>query len=492
MIGLSQKKVGKLIGLKKADFNQLIRDKEISLSKPRLIPVFKLGDEMALTSVLLSAFRLIKEFKEAVFSESKIQKGGTLYVYTEVAFKDFPDSRIDGLLLIVKAGVIRDAAILEMKNGKDVLDKDQVERYQKIAKLYAIPKFLTISNEFVSDATQSPVVVKNIRGVDMYHFSWTYLLTIAHILLFKKDVSIEDEDQVEIMREVVNYLEHDKSGVVGVNQMSASWVGVVEKINAGANLKVTDDHVYGTVHSWQQEERDMALALSRELGVLVTSGDSKYKGKLEERLKSDCKELIVNKKLESVFKVKGAVSDIKVSALFEKRTVEMMVLLKPPSDMTYKGQLGWMKRQLDSCAKKDEKLFGQIAKELYLEVLIKNSRVVERFTVFDFESAVDVLKGKEIREFRILYLKDFGKKFSSTRKFVVVIEAMLREYYKAVIQHMVRWEPKAPKIDIENKEEDNEDFIEEVNSMLPSRPMDNVVTETLARVIQEGEAVLEG
>jgi hypothetical protein len=42
--------------------------------------------------------------------------------------------------------------------------------------------------------------MKDVRGIDMYHFSWTCLLTIAHALLFNNDMNIEDEDQVNIMQ----------------------------------------------------------------------------------------------------------------------------------------------------------------------------------------------------------------------------------------------------------------------------------------------------
>ena len=465
VVELVRKKVTKIVGLKKSDFNELIRNKEISLSKPRLIPIYKLGDEMALTSVLLSSFRLIKEFKGKVFSESKIQKGGSLYVYTEVAFKDYPDSRIDGLLLVVKAGAIRDAAIIEVKNGKGFLDKGQIERYLKIAKQYSIPKFLTISNQFVSDSTQSPVVVKGVRGVDMYHFSWSYLLTIAHVLLFNNDTNIEDEDQVEIMREVVHYLENDKSGVFGLNQMNSGWVEVVGKINTGATLKPTDKIVYEAAQSWQQEERDLTLILSRELGVLVHSGISRYKGKLEERLKSDCKEISSNKQLESILRVKGAASEIRIQAMFEKRTLEMTASLSPPENMTYKGQLGWIKRQFGMCSKKEQKVFDALSSELFLDVLIKNSSVSERFSLFDFDKAADVLKGREIREFRVVYHKDLNKRFSSPRKFVEVIEAMLKDYYRGIVQHLTRWEPASPKMeDKKTGVDEDELIIEQVNN----------------------------
>lgn len=460
---IQSKTVGKLVGMKKTDFDDLIKAKEIALSKPRLIPLYKLGDELALTSVLLSAIRLIKEFRLAIFSVVNLKKGGSVYYYTEVSFKDFPKSRLDGLILVVKAGTIRDAAILEVKNGRDEICADQIDRYQALAKNFAIPTFITISNQFVTDPTQSPADTKNVRGVDLYHFSWSYLLTIAHVLLFKNDNNIHDEDQVEIMREVLNYLETEKSGVFGLNQMKPGWANVVDRVNSGANLKAADPDVYEAVLSWQQEERDMALILSRDLGVLVNSGRAKFKGKLDERLKADCKELVDSKRLSSVFRVRGAISDIDVHSSFEKRTVEMIVSFKPPNDKTMKGQLGWVRRQLDTCMKSDEVLFASLANETYLEISLKKSRTPERYPISNFEKIYDDLKGSEAREFRILYLKDLGKRFSSAKKFVEIIEKMFRDYYKGIVQHLVGWEPSAPKIQTRRSTPNSEDFIDEVN-----------------------------
>ena len=84
--------------------------------------------------------------------------------------------------------------------------------------------------------------------------------------------------------------------------------------------------------------------------------------------------------------------------------------------------------------------------------------------MFEFDAAIEQLKGRDIREFRIIYLKDFGKAFSSPRKFVDVIEAMLKDYYKGVIQHLTKWEPKAPKLESKKEPLDEERFIEDVNS----------------------------
>jgi len=442
------KKLTKIVGIKKEDFDEYVSSGEIHLRQARLIPFIKPGDEMALTAVLLSAIRLIKEFRRMIKSDIKMIKGGTIYVFTEVSFKKYPDSVIDGMILIEKAGIIKDSAIFEVKNGRSELDKKQIERYQKIARNLKIPKFITVSNQFVSEPTQFPLSVKTYKNIDLYHFSWSYLLTLAHILLFDNEINIEDEDQVEIMREVVKYLENDKSGVCGLNQMKPAWADVVRKINAGANIKIKDPDVREVVDSWHQEERDMALILSRHLGVLVNSGESKYKGNLQARINEDIRHLINGKQLISTLRVRGAVSDIKIIGLFEKRTVEMSVTLQPPSDKTLRGQLGWVKRQIGICVKKDRNTYEKLKNELMIGIQIKNMRDPERCNAENILEIYNKIKNKEIKEFKVILLKDFGKKYASPRKFVESIEEMLIDFYSGIIQYLSKWEPSAPKMKV--------------------------------------------
>ena len=66
------KKINKLVGLKKSEFDSYVDAGKISLSESRLIPVLKTGDEMALTSIIMSSLRLIKEFKDQIFKEAKL------------------------------------------------------------------------------------------------------------------------------------------------------------------------------------------------------------------------------------------------------------------------------------------------------------------------------------------------------------------------------------------------------------------------------------
>jgi len=437
----------KIIGMKKTDFDNLIsEEKELFVRPARLIPTYKPGDEMALTSIFLTSLKLIKEFKDLFFSEIRLSKSGKIFPYTEVVLKQFEGIRIDGLIIIVKSGIIKDAAIFEMKNKNNLLDKNQIEKYALVAKHLSIPKMVTISNQFVSKPTQFPISVKISKKVELYHFSWSYILTLAHILLFDNDMNIKDEDQIEIMKEVVAYLENNVSGVCGFTNMKPGWKDVVEKINAEARLKYTDPSVLDAVTSWQQEERDMALILSRKLGLLVKTGSMKYKNNLQLRIDDDIKNLVNNKQLISLLKITGAVSDLTIKALFKNRTIEMSVKLNVPLDKTIRGQISWLKRQLDRCAKKNPEKFAELSNNIMIDINIKHAKGMERRSLNKFDDIYKELKGKEINNFGIVLVNDFGKRFSSSKKFVELIENMLLDYYKVIIQHLNKWEKPVPKL----------------------------------------------
>lgn len=437
----------KIVGMKKEDFDVFVNEKkEILLQPVRLIPTTKPGDEVALTSIFLSGLCLIKEFRDLVFTEIKLSKVGTIYAYTEIIFTQFNEVRFDGLVLIVRGGLIKEAAIFEMKNKNNTLDKNQIEAYTQIVKQLQITKLVSVSNQFVSIPTQYPITVKTPKNVELYHFSWSYILTLAHILLFDNDLNIEDNDQITIMKEIVTYLEHPIAGVCGFTKMKAGWKETVDKINTGSRLKLADQCVIDAVTSWQQEEKDLALILSRKLGLLIKSGSTKYKNDLQLRIDDDKKSLIHEKELVSTLKISGAVSDLTISALFEKRTIEMSVKLIVPLDKKVKGQLGFIKRQLEKCLKKGPEKFQQISDDLVVGINIKRAKGIDRYSYRNIENIYEEIKYKEINDARIILIKDFGKTFSSSIKFVEILEGMLIDFYKVIVQHLTRWEKPAPKI----------------------------------------------
>jgi len=441
------KKPTKLTGLTVPAFESFLANgKELNLRPARLIPFYKPGDEMALTSILLSALRLVKEFRNQVFQTISLSRSNHILIYTEAEFLLFDKKRVDGLILVIHGNKIIDAVLIEVKNKNVELNADQIQSYVNIAKEYGIPKLLTISNQFVSFPTQSPLNVRTPKYVSTYHLSWSFLLTIAHILLAENDNNIADEDQVEIMHEVVEYFESGYSGILGFTQMKPGWVELTQKANAGTSFKLSDSFVEETVSSWLQEERDMTLILSRELGLLVHSGYRKFKNDLSARIKYEKKELISKRQLESMLQIDGAASPLQIRACFDRKNIEMFSSLTPPQDKKTRGQISWIRNQLHRAEKKDQKLFSILAPDLLIEIHLKFVKHPIRLHVDELDVAVESIGAHEIKGFSILYLKCLGRKFESRKGVVVIIEKMLIDYYQGILQHLKRWEKPAPQL----------------------------------------------
>ena len=447
------KKPTKFIGVEYSKFVELInKGQEIHLRSAKLIPFYKPGDEMALTSIFLSALRLIKEFRINLFKTFNLSRSGNIHIFTEIEFLYYDKKRVDGMILIERGKKIIDGILIEVKNKNTELNEKQIEDYLNIAKEYNIPKLLTISNQFVSYPTQSPITVKPPKSVDLYHLSWSYILTVAHILLADNKDNIEDVDQVEIMNEVVDYFESKNSGVVGFTRMKAGWVEIANQANLGTSLKTSDPAVEEAISSWIQEERDMALILSRELGLLVKSGKNKYKNDLKGRLEFEKKELVSKLSLEAAYQIEGAASNINVRANFDRRNIEMFVSIHAPLDRKEKAKITWIKNQLNYCERKNPELFDILKNELMVDINIKFTSNQLRLPIIELEYAFDRLENREIRSFNILLIKDLGRKFMSRSVFVNIIEEMLINYYEGVVQYLKKWEKPAPKI--QNKELD--------------------------------------
>lgn len=450
-----KQKLNQIVGITMEQFKEFIDDtnkqpsagKGLTLRPSRLIPMLKVGDEMALSSVLLASLRLVKEFKEHILSDIKMARGGTLHAYTEVAFSEFDNCRVDGLLLIEKAGKIVDAAIIEVKKGVSELDQKQIEKYIEVAKRYKIKKVVTISNEYVSSPGQFPLNIRS-KDVELYHLSWSHIQTVGTILLFDKK-NISDPDQVEIMREVLFYFEHKDSEICGFTRMKKGWTETAENLIARNSLNSSDNRVREAVLSWQQEERDIANILSRELGIMVYSGQKEFKTDYQKRVEHDINALLNDRELKSIFQIEGAVSDLTIKADVLARTVRMYTTLKVPQDKTLKGQVGWIKKQLESCQKKNPDDFNKNMNEYCIELSLKNQRKEKQMPIKDLNSFAEENKNMEIKECKIIQSKDFGKHFTSSRKFVEIIEEMVRDYYRVIVQNLKKWEPPVPSLKAE-------------------------------------------
>jgi len=442
------KKLSKIIGLNLQKFDEIVaKGDEFHIQKARLLPFYKAGDEMALTSIFLSGVRLIREFRNEIFRTINLSRSNQLRIYTEVEFLLFDKKRMDGLILVIRSNKIIDAVLLEVKNNRNDIDDKQISEYLNIAKEYGISKFLTISNQFVAFATQSPTNIKPPKHVTLYHLSWTFILTIAKILIAENDTNIEDVDQLEIMKEIVEYFESKNSGILGLTQMKSGWTELTRKANAGASLKLSDPIVEDTISSWLQEERCMALVLSKELGLFVRSGQTRFKNDLSGRVKFEQKELVKNSRLESNLQIDGAVSALKIIGYFDRMTIEMSSSIQAPDDKQNRGKISWLQSQIKRCQNKNQELFKLLEPDLVVDIFSKYyGKNSIRFRLDELDTASSQIGKREIKGFSILYIKSLGKNFESRKGVVVIMEKMLINYYECIFQHLKRWEKPAPQI----------------------------------------------
>ena len=439
---MMKKSLKKLVNLSLDEFYELHKLGQIQYQEARLIPLLKTGDEGALTSIFLSSVRLIKEFRDDIFKEIKLSRIGYSLYLTEVVFLDVDKaSRLDGLILIISKNTIKDAVVFEMKNKNNSLDKEQIDRYIGLCKKIGIDKMVTVSNEFVSDSSQSPVQVKPPKNFNLYHFSWTYLMTKGQLLLFKNDQNIEDEDQVEIMKEVLHYLEAPASGVTGYHSMKPGWKATVEKIGNRIPLKLTDPELIEAVESWHEEEKDMALLLSRKLGVFVRSTTRD-----KDSIKTSSKKLKDDQSLSGSLSIKNSVSDIKIGLDFEIKSVSMSVKVSPPMDKGTKARVTWLFKQLDAAKKKNPTVFESIENSLIIEANVKHARQHTKVSWLQLDALLEEVNGREIQAFNIVYNHKFGNAFSSNKKFILTIENMVLEYYAGIVQYLTNWNRPAPKL----------------------------------------------
>ena len=444
------KKLKKLIGIPFSDFEEMIKpssrneEPQIYVRSAALIPTTKVGDEMALTSIFLSSIRLIKEFRDTVLKEIKFPRSGKNYYYTEVSFhKNIFDGRFDGMIVNVSGSKIRDAVFFEMKNGKNDLDKNQIDKYIKFVKTgLKVNNLVTISNQFVSDVRKTPIEhLKVPPSFNLYHLSWTYLLTIAHILLFDNDDNIEDIDQIEIMNEVVRYFENDKSGILNHSSMSEGWKVVSDKIFRNERLLKSDKLLRSAVNSWHQKERDLALLLSRNLGANIKSSK---RGKKD--LDNGINKLLKSHNLDGSIIIKEAISNLNIKLDFIRRSVTFSVVLTPPADKTNNGKVSFLYKQLEKCQKKEGELYDSIVNDILIEPDFKFLKNQPNYSLNAIRDE-NFRTHNDIQKFTIHYTKNLKGSFPSRNKFESEVDQITLKFYEGIVQHLSNWKKPPPKVD---------------------------------------------
>ena len=436
-------KLNKIIGLKKSEFDLMVKqpDSLIQLRPARLIPTIKTGDEMALTSIFLSSLRLVKEFRDSIFKEIKLSRNGRTYLYTEVCFSKIDKSRIDGLILVTKKDIITEAVLIEVKTGKDEIQEPQIKKYIETAKKLKINTLLTISNQFVSSPEQSPIKISTGK-FNLFHLSWSRIITLGHLLLFDNDNDIQDDDQVEILKEAFHYMESPKAGISGFIQMKG-WKELSQNIRANVPIVKSEEYVINAVNSWHQEESDLALILSRNLGVLA-----KTSVRTEKSLKSDVNKVAKDFVLTGKVTIKNAVSDIKIIVDFEKRTVSLKNSIIPPKNIGSIARITWLRKQIEKCSELENEIYNKIGDKIWVEADVKFARTNLKVNFKYIEELYEQSKGKELIGFSVSVMDGFGASFDSEKKFISLFEELVLNYYEGIVQNLKNWNAPAPKLNL--------------------------------------------
>ena len=449
-----------LIGKSISEFNELIdfksENREIMVRPARLIPAQKKLDELSLASVFLASLTMITEFRDMIFKEIGISKIGYIKAYTEISFpkiKIYEDGimkkgplRIDGLILQVVSGKIKDAAFFEMKMGSQEVQSKQIGEYLSLAKEVGVTKLVSISNQFVSTPKDYPIPVDRVKGIDLFHFSWRYIMALGSVLLIDNDLNISDPDQVLIMNEVMEFFRNKNTAVNTFDSMSKEWSQVIDGVRAKNEFSKIDPILAVCAQDWLQEEQDLALKMSEELGLMVDC-NKKRSQSMQERLDSDINDIIESGCLFSQFKIKGAVSPLEVIADLGYRKIICTVEVRVPLDKkSASARLNWLNRQIESIRGKYEKTFLQIKSSLWLEAMVKGREKNKKKLYSNLEALYEESLQCDIRSVKISYEPELAGKFNQTKKFIEEYEKIVVTFYSVVVQNLKNWEEPAPKM----------------------------------------------
>lgn len=423
--------------------------------KARLIPVVSDGSrEGRATSILMSVLASVHEYAEVMFGLVGKRTGArsTIEVYTEVVFGSKAEKeklRPDGLI-IINTGRSQWKALVEAKIGNEELSAEQIKAYLALAKKYKLDAVITVSNQYSAIPEHHPIKFKksDLKGIELYHFSWMTALTEAILLL--KSMTVEDIDQQYILDEMVRYYSHPKVGVSSFTSMNKEWKDVASQVRSGSALSKTSKEVENTIISWHQEARDLCLVLSRDLAVPVSLRlNRKHTNDPTARIKDDCDHLVSKKTLICDLDVPNAVSSLTVSADLMTRSVNCNMSLEAPKDKKRgAARLNWLLRQLKDTPPED----------MFIRASTKgrgNNPLVKLQDIRDNPNSLLEQEGSSIipLAFDIVMSRDLAGKFSGRSTFITAIEETVSKFYEVAGQNLQSWSPAAPKV----KKEPNED-----------------------------------
>lgn len=420
----------------------------------RLIPVAGIRgqdeQEIRAASSLLAVMGAVDEFGRALLKEIGAP-AGRISTFTEVPLED-PEGKVwrpDGVVA-VERGRTSWRCLVEVKTGNVPLGPEQVSRYLDLAREHGFQAVLTISNQISGSPADVPVTVdrRKLRSVELRHLSWWRILTEA--IIQHQHRGVRDPDQAWILGELIAYLEHEKSGAVGFEDMGQNWVQVRNAARDGT-IRPGDPGVRDVVDRWEQFVEYLCLGLSQDLGVQVLPTQSRSRDGqswTDELLKRIEAEGV----LSSSFKVPGAVGPIEVEADLRARLTRVSVKVSAPKEGRPLTRINWMLRQL-----------RKAPDDLRIEVRFARTKESTALLLRDVREDSKALLSpsdpkREPRSFTLSLARPLGtKRGKGERSFVLETRRQVVSFYGDLVEGLADWRPKAPSLPAEKSAEETMD-----------------------------------
>jgi hypothetical protein len=343
-------------------------------------------------------------------------------------------------LVIIDSGRDTWSALVECKIGKAKIEVEQLESYVKKARENAINCVITISNELVADPRRPTTTVDGrlTKNVDHFHYSWLAIRSEAEIL-YRQGLVTDPEKNV-ILSELIRFLSHPSAGVEGFSQMPAPWPELIAELGSGRSLNKTDERLSHVADAWLQEEKDIALILSRLVSRRCISRSEK---KLR-RGGYDAKDEILSEMMDSgvlatSFTVPDTAADIDVRADMRSRSTRISMTLRATQDRKRpESRLNWLLNQLRSADTDGIEIVAHWpgrAKATFapLAILREEPRRI-----------VEAIANTSPYAFEVAQTCHSPAAFAGRRRFLQDIEAAIQEFYTNVGRRLSAWAPKAP------------------------------------------------
>jgi hypothetical protein len=420
----------------------------------RLIPVAGIRgqdeQEIRAASSLLAVMGAVDEFGKALLKEIGAP-AGRISTFTEVPLKNSEGKtfRPDGAIT-VERGKTSWKCLVEVKTNNAPLRDEQVSTYLDLAREHGFQAVLTISNQISGSAADVPVNVdrRKLRSVELRHLSWWRILTEA--IMQHQHRGVRDPDQAWILKELIAYLEHEKSGAIGFEDMGQNWVQVRNAARDGT-IRPADPGVRDVVDRWEQFVEYLCLSLSQDLGVQVLSAQSRAKD--GQKWTDDLlKGLETEGVLSGSFRVPGAVGPIDVEADLRARLTRVSVKASAPKEGRPATRINWILRQLKK-APDDLRVEVHFARtKESTALLLKDAREDPKALLSPSDPK------REPRSFTLSLARPLGtKRGKGERSFVLETRRQVVSFYGDLVESLSEWRPKAPKLQSEKSPEESGD-----------------------------------